>query len=75
METEIYTRKMRVCNQCNTAYWHPLNYCQRCPGRIVTIIREISGPIEITERRTYYDVKNYDKWLAENGPDLKDGGI
>ena len=73
METENYTRKMRVCQQCNTAYWHPLNYCQKCPGKIITVEREISGPIEIKERLKYYDVKDYEKWLANAG--LKDGRI
>lgn len=70
MSTEIYKRTMRVCPICNHAYWHPLQYCLKCPGKLVE--RVVEGPITVNPG-TWGEVKDYDTWLKNAG--LKDGGV
>jgi hypothetical protein len=72
-DVEPYTRIMRVCEQCKSAYWHPLNYCLKCPGKIQTVAQQVSGDITIKKRHTYYNERDYEGWLEKAG--LKDGGI
>lgn len=38
----------RVCNKCGWMYSHPLNYCAKCPGRIIYI-----KPIILDEIKQY----------------------
>lgn len=31
----MYTHPMYVCERCGWGHYHPLSYCNRCPGRLV----------------------------------------
>lgn len=63
------TRTVYVCsNNCGVAYHHPLNYCPKCPGKLIK--RELPWDSK-TNPKGYFEgpngCKKYDEWLAENG--------
>jgi hypothetical protein len=68
------TRVVYACPLCQTAFSHPLNYCSRCPGKLIR--REV--PFSYKENpKGYFEgidgSKKYKEWLESHG--LKRGEV
>lgn len=63
------TRIVYVCsNGCNVAYHHPLNYCPRCPGRLVQKRLPWDGELHPEGYFTGKDASlAYKDWVNKNG--------
>lgn len=66
------TRRVYVCsNNCGIAYHHPLQYCPRCPGKLV--LRELEFDWK-KNPKGYFEGENgnekYAQWLKSHGLEL-----
>jgi hypothetical protein len=68
------THRMYVCDLCGWGHFHPLIYCQKCPGKLRLQVREV--PMPSGQFETQRDIQSHLKtqgitWTGEYGEEIK----